>query len=124
MHIGPATTFPVPPTTPAWNQWRTRRTGQDELLVLGSAIRGGEKRKGGKVERWMHDLMDEENDVSATFGEDDLLASLASDVHEEGEAKCCNVICKVDGVNNEGFSQIAYLGAPGAASTARVATRP
>lgn len=67
----------------------------------------GGKKKGGKVKRWVYELVDE-----------------GSRMFEKREANYCTVICKVDGVEKEGYPEVAYLGAPGAASTLSVAMAP
>lgn len=67
----------------------------------------GGKKKGGKVKRWVHDLVDE-----------------GTTLFQKRDAKYCTVICKVDGVEKDGYPEVAYLGAPGAASNFGVAMRP
>ncbi|RDI85762.1 Homocysteine [Venturia inaequalis] len=67
----------------------------------------GGKKKGGKVKRWVHDLVDEGAKV----------------FEKRDEPKSCTVICKVDGVEKEGFPEVAYLGAPGAAANLGVAMK-
>lgn len=68
----------------------------------------GGKKKGGKVKRWVHHLVDEGGKVLA----------------RREEEKYCTVICRVDGVEKEGYPEVAYLGAPGAASNFGVAMKP
>lgn len=67
----------------------------------------GGKKKGGKVKRWVHDLVEEGAKV----------------FEKRDEPKSCTVICKVDGVEKEGFPEVAYLGAPGAAANLGVAMK-
>lgn len=70
---------------------------------------GSGKKGGKKVKRWVHDLVDE---VGAKV------------LGKREEAKYCTVICKVDGVEKEGYPEVAYLGAPGAASSLGAVMRP
>lgn len=83
-----------------------------QILFNTSGKRGGPgsgKKGGKKVKRWVHDLVDEVGDKV---------------LGKREEAKYCTVICKVDGVEREGYPEVAYLGAPGAASSLGAAMRP
>lgn len=73
----------------------------------GSRDGPGGKRGSGKVKRWVSELVEDVRERSLG----------------KREAKYCTVICKVDGVEKVGYPEVAYLGAPGAASSASVLMR-